>query len=120
VVAHELLVDPAGLNDVVRDVVQDREVGAWLEDDRDVRQVHAAVGKGGEYRNPHMRVPEAAVGKPGPQDRMHFRHVGAPEHEGIRILEIVITAHRLVHAEGAHEADRRRCHAVTRVGIEVV
>ncbi|MNU70075.1 hypothetical protein D3C71_594750 [compost metagenome] len=36
------------------------------------------------------------------------------------MLEVVITAHRLIHAEGAHEAISCRRHAVAGVGVEVV
>src|SRR5690606_36502084 len=38
----------------------------------------------------------------------------------VRGLDVVVAAHRLVHAEGAHEARDRRGHAVARVGIDVV
>ena len=51
---------------------------------------------------------------------MHLRHVRAPQHERIGLLEIVIAAHRLVHAEGADECVGSRGHAVSRVGIEIV
>ena len=40
----------------------------------------------------------------GPQDRVHLGHVGAPQHEGVGLLDVVVAAHRLVDAEGAHEA----------------
>ena len=43
-----------------------------------------------------------------------------PEHERVGRLEVFVAAHRLVHAEGAHERVGRRGHAVARVGIEVV
>ena len=51
---------------------------------------------------------------------MHLGHVGAPQHEGVGFLEIVVTAHRLIDAESAHEAANRRGHAVARVGFDVV
>ena len=113
-------VDPAGLDDVVGDVVEDRQIGARLEDDRDVGEVHAAVGEGRQHRDLDMRMAQPAVGQPRPQDRMHLGHVRAPQHEGVGVLEIVVAAHRLVHAEGAHEGIGRRRHAVARVGVEIV
>ena len=67
-----------------------------------------------------MRRAEAAVGNPGPKDRVHLRHVGAPQHEGIGGFDVVVAAHRLVDAEGAHEADRGGRHAVARIRIEIV
>ena len=39
---------------------------------------------------------------------------------GVGRLEIVVAAHRLVDAEGAHEAGGSRGHAMARIGIEVV
>ena len=47
VLVHEVLVDAAGLNDVIGDVVHDRQIGAGLEDERDVGEIHAAVSEGG-------------------------------------------------------------------------
>ena len=117
---HELAVHRPGLDEVVRDVVHDREVRAGLEDHRHVREIRRAVLVGGQRRDPHMRMAEAAVGHPGPQDRVHLGHVRAPEHEGIGMLEIVVATHRLVHAEGADEGDGGGGHAVAGVRIEVV
>ena len=51
---------------------------------------------------------------------MHLGHVRAPQHERVRRLDVVVAAHRLVDAEGAHKADSGRGHAVPRVGIEIV
>ncbi len=51
---------------------------------------------------------------------MHLGHVGAPQHHGVGVLDVVIVAGRLVGAE--HAVERRHCrgHAVARVGVEVV
>ena len=116
----EVLVDPPGLDDVVGDVVEDREVGPRPEDDRQVGQIRAAVLVGGQHGDPHVRMAEAAVGQAGPQHRVHLRHVRAPEHERVGRLEIVVAAHRLVDAEGPDEGGRGRGHAVARVGVEIV
>ncbi|MNS53892.1 hypothetical protein D3C72_866640 [compost metagenome] len=51
---------------------------------------------------------------------MHLGHVGAPQHEGVGLLDVVVAAHGLIHAEGAHETDHGGGHAVTGVGIQVV
>jgi hypothetical protein len=51
---------------------------------------------------------------------VHLGHVRAPQHEGVGLLDVVVAAHRLVDAEGAHEAGHRRGHAVAGVGVEVV
>ena len=120
VLLDEILVHPAGGDDVIGDVVQDREIRARLEDDRDIGEVGAAVGEGREHGDLHMRMAEPAVGEARPQDRVHLRHVRAPQHERVGGLEIVVAAHRLVHAEGAHEGDGGGRHAVARIGIEIV
>ncbi len=78
------------------------------------------MGEGRQDRDLHMRISETSVGEARPEDRMHLGHVRAPQHERVGVFEIVVAAHRLVHAEGAHEGGRGRGHAVTRVGIEIV
>mgnify|MGYP000524124748 CR=1 FL=1 len=67
-----------------------------------------------------LLVAQAPVCKACPEDRVHLRHVGAPEHEGIGVLEIVVAAHRFIHAEGPHEGIRGGCHAMAGIGVEVV
>ena len=119
-VVDEVLVDPSGRDDVVGDVIEDGEVGARLEYDRNVGEIHAAMGEGRQHRDLDMRMAEPAVGQTRPQDRMHLGHVRAPEHEGIGGLEIVVAAHRLVHAEGPHEGVGGGRHAVAGIGIEIV
>ena len=118
--SHELPVHRPGPDDVVRDVVEDRQVGARLEDHRGVREFGGPVLVGREGVDADVLGAEAAVGDPGPEDRMHLRHVRAPEHEGVGVLEVVVAAHRLVRAEGADEGDGRRRHAVPGVRVEVV
>ena len=117
---HELLVHLAVLDDVVADVVEDGQVGLRLEDHAVVGQLEAAVLEGGEHMHFAALVGQAAVGDAAPQHRVHLGHVRAPEHEGVGLLDVVIAAHRLVDAEGAHEADHRRGHAVAGVGVDVV
>jgi hypothetical protein len=51
---------------------------------------------------------------------MHLGHVRAPQHERVGRLDVVVAAHRLVDAEGAHEARNRGRHAVARIRIDVV
>ncbi|MNI21703.1 hypothetical protein D3C73_752350 [compost metagenome] len=46
VLVDEFLVDATGLDDVVGDVVEDRQIRAGLEDQRNVGKVHAAMGEG--------------------------------------------------------------------------
>ena len=84
--------------------IEDREIGLRLEHHLDVGEVERAVLEGREHGDAHVRRAEPAVGDPAPQDRVHLRHVRAPQHEGVGGLEIVVAAHRLVHAEAAHEA----------------
>jgi hypothetical protein len=80
VLVDEIPVDASGLDDVIGDGVKQVQIGMRLENRADVGEVERAVLECREHRNPHMRRAEAAVGNPGPQDRVHLRHVGAPQH----------------------------------------
>jgi hypothetical protein len=117
---HELLVDPVRLDDVVGDGVEDEEIGVRIEDDADIGEVERAVLEGREHGHPNMRRRKSAIGHARPQDRVHLRHVGAPQHEGVCRLDVVIAARGLVDAEGAHHACHGRGHAVTRIRIDIV
>ena len=120
VLRHEILVHAAGADDVVRDEVEDREVGIRREDHVQVRELVPAVLIGREHGDLDVRVLQAPVGDPRPQDRVHLGHVRAPHDERVGRLDVVVAAHRLVHAERAHEAGHRRGHAVAGVRVEVV
>jgi hypothetical protein len=100
----EVLVDAARLEDVVGDGVEDVEIGLRREHHADIGEVEGAVLEGREHGNAHMRGGQAAVGHPRPQDRVHLRHVGAPQHERVGGFDVVIAAGGLVDAEGAHHA----------------
>ena len=63
---------------------------------------------------------KAAVGEARPQDRVHLRHIRAPQYEGVGKLEIIVATHRLVDAEGADEACDRGRHAVARIRVQIV
>lgn len=51
---------------------------------------------------------------------MHFRHIGAPEDKGVRIFQIIVTAHRLIYAKGTHKTRNGRGHAMPGIGIQVI
>jgi len=95
-------------------------VGLRVEDHRDVGQLEAAMLEGGHHRDLDVWRAQSAVGEARPQHRVHLGHVRAPQHESVGSLDVFVTAHRLVHAEGAHEAECCRGHAVARVGVDVV
>ncbi|MNG65590.1 hypothetical protein D3C79_238580 [compost metagenome] len=117
---EEVLIYGVVLNDVVGDVVHDRQIGLRREHHAVIRQFEAAVLIRRQHRHVDLLVAQTAIGNARPQDRVHFRHVGAPQHEGVGLLDIVIAAHRLVHAEGAHKAHHRRSHAMAGVRIQVI
>jgi len=120
VLGDEVLVDAARLDDVVGDGVEDCQIGLRFEDDAKVGEVEGTVLEGRHHRDADMRIAQAPVGDARPQQRMHLRHVRAPQHKGVGSFDIVIAAHRLVDAEGAHEARDRRRHPVARIGIDIV
>ena len=120
VAADEVVVHPVAGDDPVCDEVEDREVRLWREHDREVGQIETAVLERGQHRDLDVGGAQAPVGDPGPEDRVHLRHVRAPEHEYVGRLDVVVAAHRLVHAESPHEAADRGRHAVARVRVDVV
>ena len=120
VLVNEIAIDAIGLDDVMGDVVEDRQIGLRSECELDVRQLVGPVLEGRQHCDLDVASAQPTVGHPGPEDWMHLRHVGTPQHERIRGLDVVITAHRLVGAEGTHEPHGGGSHAVARVGIQVV
>ena len=120
VLVDEVPVHLVILDDVVGDIVEDRQIGLRGEHHAIVRQLEAAVLEGREHVHLHIRVGETAIGHPRPEDRVHLGHVGAPQHERIGLLDIVVTAHRLIHTESTHEANDRRGHAMAGIGVNVV
>ena len=51
---------------------------------------------------------------------MHLGHIGAPENEYIRVLEVIVAAHRLIDAETADERSNGRGHAVACIWLKAV
>ena len=120
VLVDEILVHAVCRDDVVGDGVEDDEIGLRREHHLDVGEIERAVLERREHRDADMRRAQPAIGDPAPEDRVHLRHVRAPQHECIGDLEVVVAAHRLVHAKRPHEAHDSRRHAMARVGIEIV
>ena len=116
----EVLVDPSGFHDVIGDGIEQIEVGLRLEHHADIGEVERAMLEGRQHGDAHMRRRKAAIGDPGPQDRVHLSHVRTPQHERVGGLDVVVATHRLVDAEGAHEADRGGRHAMAGIRIEIV
>ena len=120
VLLHELGVNRLVLDDVVRDVVEDRQIGLRREDHLVVGQLARTVGERGQDMDLGRLVGQATIGDARPEDRVHLGHVGAPQHESIGVLDVVVAAHRFVDAEGPHEAGHRGGHAMTGIGIDAV
>ena len=51
---------------------------------------------------------------------MHLSHIGTPKHEGIGVLQIIVTTHGLVSTEGTHKTTHRRGHAMAGIGIQII
>ena len=66
VTADEVLIDRAAFDDVVGDVVEDDQVGLWLEHHGDVGQIETSVLEGRQHRDLDLRRAETAIGDPGP------------------------------------------------------
>ena len=92
-----------------------------LEDHREVsRLVRGAVREGLQAHEHDARVLELARRDARVQDRMHLRDVRAPGEDHVGQVEVVVAAHRLVHAEGRVEAGDGRGHAEAGIALEVV
>ena len=119
-VLDEIFVDLAALDDVVADVVEDRQVGLRHKDHAVIGQFETAMLEGRENMHLYVGLGQTTVGDARPQDRVHFGHIRPPEHEGIGLLDVVVAAHRLVNAESAHETGDSRSHAVTGIRVNII
>ena len=63
---------------------------------------------------------QSAIRHAGPQNGVHFRHIGAPQHKGVGMLYVVIATHRLVRTERADKTKNSRCHAMACIGVQVI
>ena len=120
VLIDEVPVDLVMLDGVAGDVVKDGKVGLGREHDRQIGQIEAAVLKGGKHRHLDVGRAQPAIGHPGPENRVHLRHVGTPQYKSISAFHVVVATHGFVHAEGTHESRRRRGHAVPGIGVDVI
>ena len=118
--AEEVLIYRIVLNDIVGDVVQDHQVRLRRKDDAVIRQLEATMLVGRKHRHGDVLVRETTVSDARPEDRVHLRHVSAPQHKRVSLLDVVIAAHRLIHTKGTHKANYCRRHTVTRVRVDVV
>ena len=91
---NEILVDPAGLDDVVGDGVEQIEVALRLEHHADIGQVERAMLECRQHRDADMRRTQPPVGDTRPQDRQVCisAMLEPPQHERIRGLNVVIIA----------------------------
>jgi hypothetical protein len=120
VLGDEIAIHTTALDDVIGDVIHDREIGLRPHHQRNVGQVEGTMLVRRQHGDPHIRRRQPPVRHPRPENRVHLGHVGTPQHESIGGLQVVIAAHGLVHAEGAHEGVCRGGHAMARIGVEVV
>ncbi len=62
-----------------------------------------------------------AVGEhSGEEYRMHLGHIIAPGNEDIGLIDVIIAAHGLVHAETGQKPGHGTGHAQTRIGFQIV
>ncbi len=103
VAVNERLIIGFVLDDVVGDVVGDRQIGLRGKNHIIVGQLKAAMPEGRQHMHLATGFGQTRVGQTRPQDRVHLGHIGAPQNKHIGMFQIVITAHRLVNAKGAHK-----------------
>ncbi|EKE18231.1 MAG: hypothetical protein ACD_10C00076G0001 [uncultured bacterium] len=120
VLVDESLIHLAILDNVIGDVIENCQVRLRRKNHRNIGQLVGAVLESGQHSDLDVLVRQLAVGQTRPQNRMHFRHVRAPQHKSVSMLDVVIATHRLINAESAHETGHRRGHTVTGVGVNII
>ena len=107
-------------NNIISNIVKDRQVSLWLEHHTVIGQFKRTVFKGRKYMYFTAFLSQTGIGNTRPQNRVHFCHIGTPEHEGISMFQVIITTHRFINTETAHKAAHSRGHTVTGIGIQVI
>ena len=117
--------DERGIVEVVGDqvignAVCNRQVGARAENERLVRARGGARDDGAKVIVAHVTAVELAGCQARVEHRMCLCHVGAPGHEHVGMVDVIVAACRLVGLEHVHEGDHRACHAQACVRVDVV
>ena len=63
---------------------------------------------------------QTGIGNTRPQNRVHFCHIGTPEHEGISMFQVIIATHRFINTETAHKCAHSRSHTVACIRIQII
>ena len=78
------------------------------------------MSKGRQHMHFTAWFGQTRISKARPQNRVHFCHVSAPEHEYVCVFQIIVTTHWLVDAETAHECANCRSHTMASIWVEAV
>ena len=99
VLFDEFAVHLAARIDFADEVVEDRKVGARLEDDRFVGEARGEVAEGRDVDDLRRLGGELSVRDARPKHRMGFGHVVAPEDHRVGEFDVAVVVRRFVDAE---------------------
>lgn len=118
---NKRLVDEPFFDDDMRHGIRDGEVCVRFENRHNIRRlIGAAVQKGLQAHDLHLGVPAFSLHHPRVKDRLRLSEVRAPDNKRIGRLNVVVTPHRLVHAERRVETRDSRGHTEARVPLNIV
>ena len=100
----EIGVYPSSADNVISNGVEDGQVALRRKNQTDIGEIKTAVLERRQNSDPHMGRGQPAIRHPSPQQRVHLGHVRTPQHKRVGRLYVIVTTHRFVDAESAHEA----------------
>ena len=99
VLVDKIPVDPVIADDLVTNGIGYSQVGLGLEQDGFVRRLTGPGCTGGKINDRHIVSAFALCQHTGKKDRMHFCHIVTPGDEHIGVINILVTAHGLIHTK---------------------
>ena len=114
----ERLIDASGLIQQMQQAVEQRQIGAGLDPQKQIR----LGGRRGVARvnDNQPRSPLPAIEQTLEKNRVAFRHVRADDQKPIRAVQVLIGAGRTIRAQGEFVTAGRTRHAQARIGVDVV
>ena len=120
VLFDEFAVDLTAHIDFSDEIVEDRQVGARLEDDRFVGEARGEVAERRDVDEFRRLGRQLAVRDARPKNRVGFGHVVAPKEHGVGQFNVAVVVSGFVDAEGLIEPNDGRGHAKTSIRVDVV
>ena len=104
VIVDEVAIRQVAGDNLLADPVGDGECRVRRVQQCVINRVARAGRSGGQTDDANSRIEPFAFQHPGEQHRIGLGQVNVPEHDGVSVLDILVTADRAVEAEGALKA----------------